>query len=151
MRTDDLFDIEFGYWFNQSNENLYHHVDVATNIVQLVGGSAAALAAMQGAPAAVVASGVALAVCAALQVLVQPGVKAEQHRVCKSQWRTLKARSLTLDDAALHGAVAELQGCGPSGLATLAVPAFNATMNAIGRETETRPMSWWQSMAAKLS
>lgn len=147
MRDDALFDVEYGYWFNQSNERLYHRVDVALNVVQLVGGSAAALAAMQNAPALVVASGMALALCAALALVVAPAVKAEQHRACKAQWRAMKSRANRMDDDELTTAVAELQGSGPSGLNALAIPAYNATLRATGLETSVRDLTVSQRIA----
>lgn len=140
MRTDDLFDVEFGYWFNLANERVYHRLDVALNLVQLVGGSAAALAAMQGSPAAVVASGFALAVCAAVSLLVAPGVKAEQHRACKAQWKALQGRAHQLSDDALRTASRDIQGSGPSGISGLTVPAYNSTLRATNQEHGVRPL-----------
>lgn len=146
MRTDDLFDLEYGYWFNLTNERFYRHLDTALNLVQLVGGSTAAISAMQKEPQAVVASGIALAVCAGVALLVQPGTKAEQHRACKAQWRTIKGGVAGMTDEALHRAVTELQGSGPLGLNSLAVPAYNAAVCATGREDQVRPLSWSQHL-----
>lgn len=151
MRDDALFDIEYGYWFNQANERLYHRLDVLLNLVQLVGGSAAALAVMQEMPKAVVTAGFALAICAAIALLVQPGVKAEQHRACKTQWRALKGRAPRLNDEDLHHAVSEMQGSGPTGLTALAVPAYNTTLCATGREDAVRQLNATQWIAAGLS
>lgn len=144
MRDDALFDVEYGYWFNQANERLYHRLDVLLNVVQLVGGSAAAWAALQQDPRAVVAAGMALAVCAAVALVVQPAVKAEQHRACKALWRTLKGRAARMGDEDLVASVAELQGSGPAGLGTLAMPAYNATLRATGREESVRALSVMQ-------
>lgn len=146
MREDRLFEIEFGYWFNQINERVYHHLDVLLNLVQLVGGSAAALAAMQGMPSAVVAAGVALALCAALALLVQPGVKAEQHKACKAQWRILRGKERALTDDELMTAVTDIQASGPGGLGALSDVAYNATVRAMGREDANLPLSRFQKM-----
>lgn len=151
MRADDLFDIEYGYWFNQANERLYHRLDVALNLVQLVGGSAAALAAMQGSPGAVVASGFALAVCAAVSLLVAPAVKAEQHRVCKAAWRGLQGRASRLTDDELHSATRDIQGSGPAGLGSLCVPAYNTTLRATNQEHGVRPLGLVESTLAWLA
>lgn len=142
MRSDDLFDLEYGYWFNLACERFYRRLDTALNLVQLVGGSAAAIAALQSQPQAVVVAGIALAVCAAVALLVQPGIKAEQHRVCKVQWRSIKGGAAGMSDDALHRAVTDLQGSGPLGLHALAVPAYNAAVRATGREDQVRPESW---------
>lgn len=151
MRTDDLFDLEYGYWFNLSNERLYRHLDTLLNLVQLVGGSAAAIAALQKEPQAVVFAGIALAVCAAIALVVQPGIKAEQHRACKAQWRAIKGGAAGLGDDALHRAVTDLQGSGPLGLAALAVPSYNAAVRATGREDQVRPVSWVQRLTGALA
>ena len=148
MRHDALFDIEYGYWFNQANERLYHRLDVLLNVVQLVGGSAAAWAALQKDPQWVVLAGVALALCAAVSLVVAPAVKAEQHRTCKAQWRQLKARSARLGDDDLVSAVADLQGSGPTGFDALAMPAFNATLRATGHEASVRALSWGQRIVS---
>lgn len=146
MRSDDVFDFEYGYWFNLLNEGLYRKLDTALNLVQLVGGSAAALAALRNDPQMVVWAGVALATCAALSLLIQPGVKAEQHRVCKAQWRTLKSASASMTDEALRAAVADLQGTGPAGFRSLDVPAYNATLRATGQEDGVRRLSYQQRL-----
>lgn len=151
MRDDPLYPIEYGYWFNTINERAYHHIDVLLNLVQLVGGSAAALAAIQEQPELVVASGLALAVCAALALLVQPGIKAEQHRASKVQWLKLKGRALTMDDPALRAAMAEIQGEGLNGLSLLVDVAYNATLRARGNEHGVVPLSWPQRLMAMLA
>lgn len=148
MRTDDLFDLEYGYWFNLSNERFYRRLDTLLNLVQLVGGSTAAIAALQNNPQAVVAAGILLAVCAAISLLIQPGTKAEQHRACKAQWRAIKGGATRVSDDALHLAVTELQGTGPLGLSALAVPSYNEAVCATGREDQVRPTAWTQRMAA---
>lgn len=151
MRTDTLFDIEYGYWFNQLNESLFRRLDFLTNLIQLVGGSAAAFAALQSSPVWLVGSGMALALCAAVQLLVQPAVQAEHHRACKQQWRSIKATQADLSDAQLLQAVATLQGTGPSGSTWLAVPAFNATVRATGNVASVSRLSLMQAIASRLA
>lgn len=151
MRDDRLYEIAYGYWFNLANERAYHHLDVLLNLVQLVGGSAAALAAMQGYPAVVVASGLALALCAAVALLVQPAVKAEQHRICKAQWLTLRGTANALADADLLKAVTDIQAAGPNGLGILQDPAFNATAQAMGNSAAAVRLSPLQRLVAAVS
>lgn len=151
MREDRIYEINFGYWFNLLNERVYHHLDVLLNLVQLVGGSAAALAAMQGQPILVVASGLALALCAALSLLVQPGVKSEQHRACKAQWVVLRGKADQLDDGQLLQAVTEIQGTGPSGLGLLMDVAYNATARASGNEGAAVKLNSLQRLLAIVS
>lgn len=151
MRTDDLFDVEFGYWFNLANERVYHRLDVALNLVQLVGGSAAALAAMQGSPRAVVASGFALAICAAISLLVSPAVKCEQHRATKAQWKALQGRAHLLSEDELRAASRDIQGSGPSGISGLTVPAYNNTLRATNQEHGVRPLGRAEAALAWLA
>lgn len=139
MNADLTFDIHYGYWFNLACERLYRRIDVALNFVQLVGGSSAALAALNNSPSFVVAAGLALAVCAALALLVQPSVKAERHLQAKCRWLALKPKALVMPDAELAVLVADAQANGPAGIGALAVPAFNATVCATNREDRRRP------------
>ena len=148
MRDDTTFDMHYGYWFNLACERFYRHIDFILNFVQLVGGSGAALGALSGRPVLVVASGIGLAACAALSLLMQPGVKAEQHRVSKCQYLAIKEGLLKLSDAELHGAVVQAQRDGPAGIGALAVPAFNATLDALGRPGGHRAMTLRHKVAA---
>ena len=151
MRDARMYEIAYGYWFNLFNERAYHHLDVLLNLVQLVGGSAAALAAMQGSPGLVVASGLALALCAALALLVQPGIKAEQHKGCKAQWLALKGKAGSLADDALLAAVTEIQAAGPNGLGVLQDVAYNATACATGCSDSVVKLSPLQRLAAAVA
>lgn len=148
MRDDLIFDTHYGYWFNLACERFYKHIDFAVNFVQLVGGSGAALAAINGSSAAVVASGVALAVCAAVSLQVQPGVKAEQHMQAKCRFLTVKAKMNSLEDEALAAEVVHAQSNGPAGIGALAVPAFNSTLCALGRDAGVKPLTALQRMAS---
>ena len=151
MKADMTFDIHYGYWFNLACERFYKHIDVALNFVQLVGGSGAALAALNNSPTFVVAAGVALAICAALSLLVQPSVKAEQHLQAKCRWLALKPKALVLPDAELAVLVAEEQASGPAGVGALAVPAFNLAVCATGREDRKRPEGLLEKLASAIA
>lgn len=151
MRADLTFDIHYGYWFNLACERFYKHIDVVLNFVQLVGGSSAALAALNGSQTWVVAAGLSLAVCAALSLLIQPSVKAEQHLQAKCRWLALKPKSLVLADTELAALVAEAQASGPAGIGALAVPAFNLTVCATGREDRKRPERLFEKLASALA
>lgn len=151
MNADLTFDIHYGYWFNLACERLYRRIDVALNFVQLVGGSSAALAALNNSPSFVVAAGLALAVCAALALLVEPSVKAERHLQAKCRWLALKPRALVLPDDELAVLVAAEQASGPAGIGALAVPAFNATVCATNREDRRRPERLIERVASALA
>jgi hypothetical protein len=151
MKADLTFDIHYGYWFNLACERFYRHVDITLNFVQLVGGSGAALAVINGSPGSVVAAGLLLAVCAALSLLIAPAVKAERHLQCKHRWLELKPMIATTDEPTLAQLVAQAQANGPAGIAALAVPAFNRTMCATGRENALRPESRLQKLASLLA
>ena len=148
MRNDLIFDTHYGYWFNLTCERFYKHIDFVINFVQLVGGSSAALAAINGAPSAVVASGLALAACAAVSLTVQPGIRAEQHLQAKCRYLDIKGRLAELSDAALNSEVVNAQRTGPSGIGALAVPAFNHTLHALGRDDGIRTLSTLERLAS---
>lgn len=151
MHADTSFDISYGYWFNLTCERFYKRIDLLCNFVQLVGGSGAALAAINDQPQLVVASGIALAVVAALSLLVQPAVKAEQHMQAKCRYLALKARDGLDSDDKLNADLAEAQRTGPAGIHALAVPAFNAALDATGFTTGHRPLGWAERLASALA
>lgn len=148
MRDDLIFDVHYGYWFNLACERYYKHIDFVLSFVQLVGGSSAAFGAISGAPSAVVASGLALAACAALSLTVQPGVKAEQHVQAKCRYLDIKARLPGLSNDDLNAQVVDAQRAGPAGIGALAAPAFNSTLGAMGRADGLRRLSWLQRVAS---
>jgi len=133
VKDDLAFDVHYGYWFNLACERFYKHIDFAVNFVQLVGGSSAALGVVNGSPNWVVASGLALAVCAAISLLVQPGVKAEQHLQAKCRYLAIKGKLHAMTETDLASEVTEAQRSGPSGIGALGKPAFNSTLHATGR------------------
>lgn len=145
MREDRLFEIEYGYWFNMKSERLASRLDFVLNLVQLIGGSAAAMAVLGGWPGGVVAAGLLLALCAAVSLLLQPAVKAERFCVAKRNWLDLKGRASGLDDDALVAAVARLQADGPNGLGALEKPAWNAAVRASGG-TQTLKLGAWEAL-----
>jgi len=138
MKADLTFDIHYGYWFNLACERFYKRIDVLLSFVQLTGGSGAAVAAINNNSSMVVAAGMALSVCAALSLLIQPAVKAEQHVQAKVRWLALKPQIALLDDARLAQEVAAAQSAGPAGIGALSIPAFNASMCATGQEGRQR-------------
>ena len=146
-RDDSLFNLEYGYWFNAANERFYRRVDFLTNLVQLVGGSGAAAAALGGRNGLVIASGLVLAVAAAVSLTVQAAVKAERHERAKCKYLGIKRRMHNLSDAELHEAATEAQEGGPLGIESLAMPSYNAALRAIDREGGQRPLRWSQRLA----
>lgn len=126
MTPDQTFDIDYGYFFNLANERFYSRLDGLLNFVQLVGGSAAAAGAMQSDARLVVGAGVALAVCAAISIVVQPAVKAERHCQMKARWREL----LTHKGSDATDQIAKLQASGPVGMGILAIPSYNSALRS---------------------
>lgn len=148
MKDDLIFDTHYGYWFNLACERFYKHIDFAANFVQLVGGSSAALGAINGSPTLVVGSGLALAACAAVSLLMQPAVKAEQHLQAKCRYLAIKGKMHALDDAALSAEVTEAQRSGPAGIGALAKPAYNSTLHATGRTEGFKDLVWLEKVAS---
>ncbi len=147
-RDDSFFNLEYGYWFNAANERFYRRVDFFTNLVQLVGGSGAAAAALSGQNGLVIASGLVLSVVAAISLTVQPAVKAERHERAKCKYLGIKRRMHQMTDAELHEAATEAQESGPLGIASLGMPAYNDALRAINREGGVRSLKWTERMAA---
>lgn len=147
MKEDLVFDTHYGYWFNLACERFYKHIDFGVNFVQLVGGSSAALGAVNGSPGLVVGSGLALAACAAISLLMQPAVKAEQHLQSKCRYLSIKGGMHAMSDAELSAQVTEAQRSGPAGIGALASPAFNSTLNATGRSEGLRELTWQEKFA----
>ena len=152
MTRDDIeFDVSFGYWYNFLNEKFYSRWDLVFNLVQLIGGSAAAAGVMAGSSALVAASGVALAVCAALSLAWQPGIKAERHCQIKSAWLDVQAKMSSLTDAELLAIIAEKKKA-DLGMLSLNLPACNATMRSLGyAETAFASLTAWQRFVQRLA
>lgn len=148
MTDDQVFDIEYGYWYNAACERFYRRIDFVCNFVQLVGGSASGAAAFGGRADLVVASGLLLASVAAVSLTVQPAVKAERHERAKSAYLAIKRKRHQADDAAIHEAITDAQAAGPVGLGALAMPAYNDAVRALGREQGVRALRWWERLAA---
>lgn len=146
MTEDQRFEIEYGYWYNLACERLYRRIDVACNLVQLVGGSAAAAAALGGNSALVVASGLMLALAAAISLTVQPAVKCERHMRSKCQYLGVKRLS-GADAQAIGDAIINAQASGPAGFGALAMPAYNAAARALGSVHGVQTLRWWERLA----
>lgn len=127
--------VRYGYWFNHLCERLYSRIDVALNFVQLVGGSAVAVATLQSFPTAATTSGMLLAGAAAVSLLMQPAVKAERHLRAKCAYLDLEARAWDMSAQELMKQLTELRKAAPTGWDVLSVPAFNATVRAIGGDS----------------
>lgn len=147
MKEDLVFDVHYGYWFNLACERFYKHIDFCANFVQLVGGSSAALGVVNESPKLVVYSGLALAVCAAISLLMQPAVKAEQHLQAKCRYLGIKGHMHAMSEAELSAEVTEAQRSGPAGIGALGGPAFNSTLNATGRVEGLRQLTWQEKIA----
>lgn len=134
MTTDDIhFDIQYGYSFNLACEQVYRRLDFLLNIVQLVGGSGAALAVISSSQAVLVWTGIALSLAAAVALLVQPALKAAGHAQAKAGFIKLLGKSADMTTQQAADAIAELRVSAPAGFGALANPAYNAAAQAMGR------------------
>jgi hypothetical protein len=143
--------VRYGYWFNHMCERLYTRLDFVLNVVQLVGGSAAAFGVMQGNSPLLAASGVGLAVTAAVALLVQPAIKSERHRRAKCEYLALEAKAWGMAYDDLNSALMKARSDSPTGVDALAVPAYNATLNAIGNTSSLMAETWVQRLARALA
>lgn len=142
--------VRYGYWFNHLCERLYGRIDLVLNFVQLVGGSAVAVASLQSYPRVATVAGLFLAAAAAVSLLMAPAVKAERHLRAKCGYLDLEARAWDIQFAALMNELTALRRDAPGGWDVLAVPAFNATVRAIGG-TATIPETRLQRFARAIA
>ena len=143
--------VRYGYWFNHLCERLYARLDLVLNAVQLVGGSAAAYGAMQSQASLSAGAGVCLAVAAAVSLLVQPAIKAERHRRAKCDYLDLESKAWALSFEQLNVQLMEVRKAAPTGIDALAIPAYNATLRAIGETTALLKESAVQRIARALA
>lgn len=139
--------VQYGYWFNHYCERLYSRLDFLLNVVQLVGGSAAAFGALQKNPKLSAAAGIALALAAAVSLLVQPSIKAERHRRSKCEYLELEAKAWQLSFQELKTELMLIRKDAPTGIDALANPSYNACLRAIGADTKPIHVSWMQRIA----
>lgn len=144
------FDVHYGYWYNTLCESFYRRVDFACNLVQLTGGSVAAAGVIASHPWLVGSSGIALAMCAALSLAMQPAVKAERHCQIKSSWLDLQAQLPALSDAELISALSEKKKA-DLGMLSLNLPASNAAMRSLGYLDGFAPLSRWQRFVQRIA
>lgn len=149
-RADIEFDVYFGYWYNFLNEKLYSRCDLFFNLVQLIGGSAAAAGVMSGSSALIASSGVALAVTAACSLAWQPGLKAERHAVTKRAFIDLRACMPSCSDEELARGLADLQK-GETGLPSLNMPSIHMTRRHLGGVADFGSLTSWQRAMMRLS
>ena len=144
------FDVHFGYWYNTLCESFYRRVDFGCNLVQLTGGSVAAAGVISAHSWLVSASGIALAMCAAFSLTMQPAVKAERHCQIKCSWLDLQGRMLTMGDADLMSALAEKKKS-DLGMLSLSHAASNAAMRSLGYVDGFASLTWWQRFVQRLA
>lgn len=135
-RADDAFDVRYGYWFNRACESLYSRIDFTLNLIQLVGGSGAALAAINHSSQGVVISGLLLACCAAISLLLQPSVKAYRHSQAKAAYIKLEGEMSKLDRQDIALRIAAIRAEAPSGISSISFPACNAALRSLGRDDQ---------------
>lgn len=144
------YDVHFGYWYNVLCEKFYARCDLVFNLIQLVGGSAAAAGVVAAKPVLITASGIMLAVAAAFSLAWQPGIKAERHRQAKDCWLDLKAEMLELTDKQLVAACARLQKH-ETGMTSLNLPAANAAIRSLGHKDGFAELTAWQRFVQRLA
>lgn len=146
-----VLDVRYGMRFNVLCERAYRRVDMLLTAVTVIGGSAAAVAWVNRSPEWAAASGLVLAVLSVLQVVAAPGRAAVEHRMAALEYARLDARAQGLALEQLDAELRLLQAQSPSGVALLAVPAFNANVRSAGREECVRALSWRERVASALA
>ncbi len=139
-------DVQYGYWFNLMCERFYKHLDLGINVVQLVGGSGAAFAVMNSTPDLMAVVGVLLAASASVSLLIQPAIKAAAHERVKADYTLLMAASRSMNVDELDQAIAQIRSKSPAGPGRIANPAYNAAVQAMGREDAVVKLSFMERL-----
>lgn len=148
---DLLFDVHYGHWYNLMCERLYRRLDVLLNLLQLVGGSGAAVAVVSQSASVLAGVGVVLAVTSAIALLVQPAIKAHTHGLAKGGYTLLMSDGPQLQPHELAVRLAQVRMGAPTGPQSLQAPAFNATLHAMGYTTGFMETGRMQRLVAALA
>lgn len=146
-----ILDVRFGARYGELNERFYRRLDVAFGFIGLFGGSAVVVGAFGSYPWLSGISGVLIAACAIIERLVRPVEKAIEHRDFKKRFADLDARAPSIAEAELQAALRRLQMEAPQGMASLAIPAFNANLRSNGRDDAVVRESKLETFMASLS
>jgi hypothetical protein len=146
MRTDLVFEANYGYWFNLANERLWRRIDFALNFAQLVGGSATVISFISNMPRIGIAIGLSLSIVGALSLLLQAGVKAQQHDQAKCRFLELRRPAPDMGDDELQRRVLDAQRA-LAGVRSLANPAYNTTLEAMGLGGGQVKLNWPERVA----
>jgi len=145
-----VLDARYGVRFNELNERYYNRLDLMLGLITLAGGSAAVVSWANQSPGLAAAAGVVLAFVSLFGQLLCAPRKAEQHAAGRRAYADLDARAPGLTLEQVDAELRALQAALPSGIALLAMPAYNANLRSNGRGEHVQPMNRWERLAAAI-
>ncbi len=146
-----VLDVRYGSRYGELNERFYRRIDLVFGFVGLFGGSAVVFGAVSANPTLAAWSGGVVAACAVFERLIRPIERAVEHRDFKKKFADLDARSSAMSCVELDTALRRLQMEAPTGISSLAIPAFNANLRSNGRDESVIPETAWQKAVALLA
>lgn len=146
-----VLDVRYGARYGELNERLYRRLDLLFGFVGLFGGSAVVVGAVGSYPMLSALSGGIIAACAIVERLIRPVERAIEHRDFKKRFADLDARASAMSADDVEAELRRLQMEAPTGLSSLAIPAFNVNLRSNGREDAVVPESFWQRALAILA
>jgi hypothetical protein len=126
--------VQYGYWFNLLNEIVYSRISLVCNFMQLIAGTGAFFTAFGDHLDLLKWFGLIVAVCALISILINPSVKAEQHKVAKENFLELESRAWNMQSADLQSQICLLRSKCPSGMDALGTLAFNRHVQSVGAD-----------------
>lgn len=151
-RYERWLDVRYGSHYNRLHARLYGHIATAINLIQIVAGSAAFVAAIQDWRALALAAGLVVAVVGAISAVVDPSGRAARFDVHARRYGALDAVADTLPVPDLEQRLSLLQiDVQPGEVAALEQPAYNRNVIENGRPDAVVRVSRWERAVEALA
>lgn len=137
-------DVAYGIRYNDMNGRLYRRLDAALGFIGMFGGAGAFMAAFAGNKEWGLFIGAVLAAAATWERFLGAVEKAVHHEQAKAAYADLHVAMDGLPLEEVEQRLRRLQGEYRSGIRTLEMPAYNATMRAAGRPDFAQQITRWE-------
>ncbi|GAB2912886.1 hypothetical protein GCM10027093_59000 [Paraburkholderia jirisanensis] len=144
-------DVRYGTCWNALNERFFARLDWLFGAITLLGGSAIVYTTTADHKVAAAWIGGLVAASAILERLAGATEKKLEHRAMKKRFAELDARSQSLSLDQLESELKRLQADGPTGMAGLAMAAYNANVRTHGRGDSVGQLTAWGKFLSLLS
>jgi hypothetical protein len=149
--SEAVTDIRYACLYGEMNERYWQRLDTVMNLVGALGGSSAIAGVLASNSTLSLVAGVAVAVASTLQLVLRPGNRSSGFRDTRREFLELEARAWNLSIVELDSARKRIEAQAPIGSRLLALPAWNASVRAIGREDLARPLNLAERAALLLA